>query len=113
MKRQGRPKLPSRTQDPRSRERGVFFGSLMGASTMSLPDILPDTPQDPCWVDDRKVTHTPRSIRGRFYSYPMLGRQLLRLDAAPPRIHVFDKQVHHKVAGVILVVKILQQKART
>jgi hypothetical protein len=29
----------------------------------------------------------------------------------PPRIDVFDQQMHHEIAGVLLVVEVLQQEA--
>jgi hypothetical protein len=30
----------------------------------------------------------------------------------PPSVNVFDKQVHHEVASVLLVIKVLQKKAK-
>jgi hypothetical protein len=44
--------------------------------------------------------------------YPVLYDQVLLLDVLPPCIDIFNEQMHHKIAGVIFVVKILQQEAR-
>jgi hypothetical protein len=74
--------------------------------------VLSDAPQDARRIDDDEVAHTPRPIRWRLQFHSILGTQSLRLRVLPQFIDVFDQEMHHEIAGVILVVKVLQQRAR-
>jgi hypothetical protein len=73
-------------------------------------NILPEAPENASRINDGEIADIPRSVRRRLRPHAIFVNQSLSLNLAPPSLDVLNKQMHHEVFGVLLVVESLQEE---
>jgi hypothetical protein len=76
---------------------GVGVRDIRSAS-LSI-DILCESPQYTRWIEQAKVSHSPRLRFNIGYPNFILLDYFAAGDVLPPRVHIFNEDVHHEVLG--------------